>query len=140
MLVKEVMSKKVITISPDDFLVDAIRKMSDNGIGCLIATKNDKAIGVLTERDVINCLAQKNNNYKQTIGETKVSDIMTHYVISVSPNTKIEKAIEVMKENKIKKLPVLDDSTKVVGIITITDICLVEPKIIEELLEFLSKE
>jgi len=140
MLVKEVMSKKVITISPDDFLDDAIRKMSDNGIGCLIVTKNDKAIGILTERDAINCLAQKNNNYKQTIGETKVSDIMTHYVISVSPNTKIEKAIEVMKENKIKKLPVLDDSTKVVGIITITDICLAEPKIIENLLEFLSKE
>jgi acetoin utilization protein AcuB len=140
MLVKELMNKRVITISPDDFLVDAIRKMSDNNIGCLIVTKNDKAIGILTERDVVNCLAQKNNNYKQTIDETKVSDIMTRYIISVSPNTKIENAIKVIKENKIKKLPVLDDSTKIVGIITITDICLAEPKIIEKLLEFISKE
>ncbi len=136
MLVKYLMNKKVVTTSPEDSLTNAIREMSDNNIGCVVVNKNDKVVGILTERDVIKCLAQRNIN----MDEIKVTEVMTHYVISISPDARIEKAIELIEKYKIKKLPVLYDSTKLVGIITATDICLAEPKIIKKISELLSKD
>ena len=137
MLVKDLMNKNVITIDTDASIRDAILVMSDNDVGCVIVTKNDRVVGILTERDIIRCLA-KPAGYID-IDRNRVESVMTRYVISVTPNTKIEKAIQLMKTNKIKKLPVLNDSSKLLGIITESDICMAEPKIIERISELLSK-
>jgi len=137
MLVKDIMSKKVFTVEPETSLREAISIMCDNNIGCVVVTKNNKVRGIVTERDIMKCIVQKTIEYAD---EIKVSSIMTHFIISVKPEEKVEKAIELLRKHNIKKLPVLDDSGKLEGIITTTDIVLVETKMIEKLSEIFSKE
>jgi CBS domain-containing protein len=137
MLVKEIMTKKVFTIDTTDTLKEAINIMCDNNIGCLIVTKNKKVRGIITERDIMRCIAQGIIEYAD---ETEVSVVMTHYTISIGPEQKIEKAIELIKKYKIKKLPVIDNSEKLVGIITASDIVLQKPEIVEKLTKKFSED
>lgn len=133
MLVKEVMNRKVITIDSEMKVREAIRIMIDNEVGSLVVTKNNKIVGILTERDIIKAMSKENT--KDT-GQLKILDVMTRWVITVDPNTQIEKAIELMVKYKIKKLPVIKNE-ELVGIITATDIAVVEPKLIEKLANLL---
>ena len=66
-----------------------------------------------------------------------VSEVMTKEVITISPVDTIEDAVELMTKHNIKKLPVLDGD-KLVGIVTSTDIVVVQPKLIENLARLLS--
>jgi len=137
MFVKEIMNKKVFTINPQSSLRDAINIMCDNNIGSLVVTKNNKVRGIITERDVMKCVAQGTIEHAD---EIKISSVMTHYIYFVKPEDKVEKAIEIIRKYKIKKLPVLDNSERLVGIITTTDIVFIQPKIIEKLSELISKD
>jgi CBS domain-containing protein len=123
MLVKDVMNKHVITVEPDTPLLEAAQIMADNHIGCLVVVQKGKPIGMVTERDILVAIASEVN-----IKKSKVKDIMTHYLITIGPNRPINKAIKLMTENKIKKLPVVDEKGKLVGIITTSDIISAQPK------------
>lgn len=136
MRVKDVMSKNVITIKEDTKIKEACEILADNRIGCLVVKKKGKVCGIVTERDIIGSIAK---NGHVNIVDKKVSDIMTKYVISVNPNSGIKKAIDLLVENKIKKLPVISKG-KIVGIITVTDVAAIEPKIVKIFKNSLSKK
>jgi len=118
------MKKNVITIGPNMNICEACHIMLDNQVGCLVASVNDKPVGILTEKDIIKMICKHEKECK-----TIVKDIMTNYLITVKPNEKLEKAIETMRTYKIKKLPVIDNNDRLVGIITATDIISIEPEI-----------
>ena len=122
MLVNEVMAKNVVTIDRKKTVFDACNMYKDYKIGCLIVTDEGKCVGIVTERDFIErtiCLRRDPEN-------TKVGEIMTSNLKTVHALDKIEKAIEIIVENKIKKLPVVIKEG-VVGIITVTDISRARP-------------
>ena len=122
MLVNEVMAKNVVTIDRNKTVFDACNMYKDYKIGCLIVTDEGKCVGIVTERDFIErtiCLRRDPEN-------TKVGEIMTSNLKTVHALDKIEKAIEIIVENKIKKLPVVIKKG-VVGIITVTDISRARP-------------
>ena len=122
MLVNEVMAKNVVTIDRKKTVFDACNMYKDYKIGCLIVTDEGKCVGIVTERDFIErtiCLRRDPEN-------TKVGEIMTSNLKTVHALDKIEKAIEIIVENKIKKLPVVIKKG-VVGIITVTDISRARP-------------
>ena len=122
MLVNEVMAKNVVTIDRKKSVFDACNMYKDYKIGCLIVTDEGKCVGIVTERDLIErtiCLRRDPEN-------TKVGEIMTSNLKTVHALDKIEKAIEIIEENKIKKLPVVKKEG-VVGIITVTDISRARP-------------
>lgn len=116
MLVKDVMRKTVICCSPETTLRDAATAMTDNSVGCLIVKRNEKVVGIVTDHNILCAFAEYGS-----IEKMPVSEIMTKYVIYTSPGTRLEKAVSVMTENKIKKLPVIFNE-KLVGIITSSDI------------------
>jgi CBS domain-containing protein len=72
------------------------------------------------------------------VKKTKVETVMTHYLITIGPKRPLSKAIRLMSENKIKKLPVIDDKGKLVGIITASDIIIVQPKAAKHIKHLLS--
>jgi len=121
-LVKEVMTKKVITIDHDKTVFDACNMYKDYKVGCLILTDNGKCVGMITERDLIE---RTICNHKDP-EKTKVSEIMSSDIKTVNALNTINQALEIMKENNIKKLPVVikDD---IVGIITVTNISRARP-------------
>ncbi|HEC86886.1 MAG TPA: CBS domain-containing protein, partial [Thermoplasmatales archaeon] len=124
MLVQEIMSRDVVTISKDETAFDASIKYRDKKVGCLLVVDKDKCVGILTERDLIERVICEEREPKQT----KVSEIMSKNLKTIHKVAKIEDAIRLMKVHDIKKLPVVSNDT-LVGIVTITDISRARPEI-----------
>ncbi|MBI4176680.1 MAG: CBS domain-containing protein [Candidatus Aenigmarchaeota archaeon] len=122
MLVKEAMSRTVLTVVPEADLREAAALMVDNHVGCLVVAKKGKLEGIITERDIIKYFAEGGN-----VQGASVSDAMTGYVITVSPNAKIRAAVNLMNQYGIKKLIVTEGDT-IAGIITSTDVVREDPR------------
>lgn len=130
MLVKEVMTKQVITIDTDASVLDACNLYKQKKVGCLVVTKDETCVGIVTERDLIErTICQFRNPEK-----TRVSEIMSPDIKVVHALDTVERALETMKRYTIKKLPVVS-SEKVVGIITITDIAKARPDLSKRFME-----
>jgi len=124
MLVQEIMSRDVVTISKDETAFDAGIKYRDKKVGCLLVVDKDKCVGILTERDLIERVICEEREPKQT----KISEIMSKNLKTIHKLAKIEDAIRLMKMHNIKKLPVVSNDT-LVGIVTITDISRARPEL-----------
>jgi len=130
LLVKEVMVKDVITIDHNKTVLDACDIYKEYKIGCLVVTDKESCIGIVTERDLIErtiCLHRDPE-------KTKVDEIMSSDIKTVHALETLEKTIEIMEENKIKKLPVVQNN-EIVGIITVTDISHARPDLSKRFME-----
>jgi len=131
--VEDVMVREVITIGENSTVKEAAEVMNKFEIGCLIAVRKGKAIGMITERDLL----------KRVVAEakdatlTKVKDVMSSPLVVVEPSVELEEAVKLMFRMKIKKLPVVDGK-RLVGLITLTDIARFQPQMIK-LLKQLAK-
>jgi len=130
MLVKEIMTKKVVTINSNDTAYDACIKYRDEKVGCLVVIENECCVGIVTERDLI----QRTLCMRKNPEKTKISEIMSTDVKTINVLDKIEKAIEIIKKFKIKKLPVVSND-RIVGIITVSDISKARPDISKRFME-----
>jgi len=128
MRVEEIMNKDVKTTEPKVTVQEAAEEMSRYGIGCLLVVKNKKLIGIITERDIMKKVVAEDKQPSKTL----VENIMTKDVILISPDMEIEEAAELMMKHNIKKLPVIIGH-QLIGIVTATDICAAEPKMLENL-------
>jgi CBS domain-containing protein len=116
MLVEEVMTRNIIDIDSKKSVFDACKQLSKNKVGILVIMNEDIPVGIITETDVIEKVIMQNRNSKKT----KVTEIMTSNIKTIHALAPLEKAAKIMKENKIKKLPVILNN-EIVGIITETD-------------------
>ncbi|MEW5961009.1 MAG: CBS domain-containing protein [Chloroflexota bacterium] len=126
-LVKDWMTREVITIPPDISLPAAHRLMIDHKIRRLPVVKNNKLVGIVTRGDVrgakpseASSLSIWEINY--LLAKLKIKDIMTPNPVTVSPEATIEEVARIMLEKKISGLPVVDEGGQVAGIITESDI------------------
>ena len=126
MYVKYSMTKNPFTMSPDGTIAEAFEIMRSNNVRRVPVMKNGKLVGIITERKLLEVspspatsLSIFEINY--LLSKTKIGDIMTKNVITVTPDTLIEEAAVLMRDNDIGALPVLDDNV-LVGIITETDL------------------
>jgi CBS domain-containing protein len=117
MLVREIMQKTLVTLPPEASLREAAKRMDEEKIGCLLITNGEFLRGVLTDRDITCWLAR---NGKDPDG-VKVSEIMKTDIVSVKPETDTFEASNIMAENKVRRLPVLEDG-KLAGIVSTSDI------------------
>ena len=111
MKVKELM-KKALVVDRDVSLQEAADIMSKKGIGSLLYVDGENKIkGIITEGDLIKNFEKKEN----------ISKAMSVSVITVEPSASLEEALEIMKDNKVKRLPVVEKG-ELQGIITMTDL------------------
>lgn len=128
LLVQDWMTRSVITISPDTTVPDAAALMRENKIRRLpVVDSQQILLGILSYSDVLE--AQPSNATSLDVWEinyllTKlhVEKVMAHDPLTVSPDTTIKEAAQIMHDNKIGGLPVIDEERRVVGIITESDI------------------
>jgi len=132
MLVRDIMNKDVVTTKPDITVKEAAAIMSRYHIGSIVMISDGKIVGIITERNILVSIADGRDPELTTIEE-----IMAKKVITIEPGKTIDDAVGLMAEKKIKKLPVVDGD-KLVGIITASDIIVVEPKLIESVANLLS--
>jgi len=127
MLVRNWMSKDVITVNEDDSMQDALKLMKQHSIRMLPVLKGGQLVGVVTDRDLKRASASDATTLDvhellYLISKIKVKNIMCKNPISVPPNLTVEETAEVLLNNKISGAPVVDDTGQVVGTITQTDL------------------
>lgn len=104
-------------ISPSVTVFEALRLLAEHGIGAMAVVDNGKLVGLVSERDYTRKVALQGRNSR----ETKVAEIMTREVITVTPESVTSACMTLMSQKKVRHLPVVDGS-KVVGMISIRDI------------------
>jgi acetoin utilization protein AcuB len=126
MFVGERMSRPVISISPDEPIIDVLAMFKKEHIRRAPVMKKGKLVGLVTETDLLNAspsdvttLSVWEMNY--LISKVTVKDVMSKKVITVDVDTPIEEAARIMSDNKIGGMPVLSNG-KVAGMITETDL------------------
>jgi len=132
LLVKDVMNKNVVVAKPIVTLREAARVMGEMNMGSLVIMEDDKIVGIVTSTDILKAIGEGKDPDKVTIGE-----IATKNVITIQADEPLEKAVDIMVKNKIKKLPVMMNE-KLVGIITVSDIAIIEPKIVASIASLIS--
>ncbi len=133
--VEDVMIKEVMTIDENATVKEAAEVMNKFEIGCLIAVRKGKAMGILTERDVLKRVVAESKD----AAKTKVKDVMSSPLVVVEPSMDLEEAVRLMFQMKIKKLPVVDGK-RLVGLVTLTDIARFQPQIIRILKQLAMKQ
>lgn len=104
-------------VRPDDTVFGALELLAQYEVGALVVMEGGRLAGIISERDYTRKIALQGRNSK----ETRVADIMTRNVITVSPRSGTRECMALMSERKIRHLPVVDDGT-VLGMISIRDI------------------
>ncbi|MEM3783549.1 MAG: CBS domain-containing protein [Candidatus Bathyarchaeia archaeon] len=123
--VEDVMVREVITIDENSTVREAADVMNKFEIGCLIAVRKGKAVGIITERDLLKRVVAE----AKDVNKTKVKDVMSSPLVVVEPSMDLEEAVKLMFQMKIKKLPVVDEK-RLVGLVSLTDIARFQPQMI----------
>lgn len=117
MLVREIMTTRVVSVEPSSTVKDAALLMNRHNIGAVPVVDGGAVRGMLTDRDIVlRCVAE--NRDASTL---KVSDICSHGAVSVNPSQNISEAINLMATEQVRRLPVVD-SGHIVGMLSFADI------------------
>lgn len=120
MRVKDVMTRSIISVSSDDFVATAAKVMKDKNVGTVLVIDGHDVKGLVTDRAIVT----------RVVGEEKdprvvpVRSIMTRDIITCSENTDIIDAARTLGENRIRRMPVVNDKHELVGIVSVSDIAL----------------
>ncbi len=125
--IKEVMTKRVITINPDERLVHARRLMIDNDIARLVVINNGVIIGIFTAKDmaktVIDFKKRVPEKYQHSqIRNLFIQEVMSQSIETTTKDASIAEVAQIMIEKEFSGMPVSDDKNKVQGIVSKTDI------------------
>lgn len=119
--VRDILARKgsqVFTILPDATILDAACLMNEHKIGCLLVMQGGDIVGILTERDllerVVACCARPD--------QMRVRDAMTTEVLYCRPHTDLEEVREIMRDYRLRHLPVVDLQGGLHGLVSIGDL------------------
>jgi len=119
MRVKDVMHKGVDWVSPDTPVTEIAKLMQGHDIGCIPIGENDRLIGMVTDRDIV-CkgLASKDFNAARAMAR----DVMTEGIHCCREDDDLAKAVHHMETLKVRRLPVINKSRRMVGMISLGDV------------------
>ena len=109
--------RQIFSIAPGDAVLAAIRLMAERHVGALLVMEGETLAGIVSERDY----ARKVILMGRSSADTPVRDIMSTPVVTVQPETPVEKCMQLMTERRVRHLPVVDDG-RVVGMVSIGDL------------------
>ncbi|MDQ4057397.1 MAG: CBS domain-containing protein [Thermoproteota archaeon] len=120
--VSSIMTGEVITATADETIKTVCKLMYENDIGSIVIVKRtvddaNKPVGIITERDIVRQIGLS----ELFVVQAPIRQIMSTPLVTIGPNNPIRDAIEIMQLKKIRRLVVIDDREKMIGIITIKD-------------------
>ena len=126
MEIKDIMSKSVVSVHPNESIEVAARTMTQYNIGILPVCANGKLCGVVTDRDIVTrCLAANRQP-----SNTQVRQVMTQQVTTAEPNMEIGAAAHLMGRKQIRRLPVVENG-KLCGMVSLGDMAIHEETVID---------
>lgn len=122
MKIKELMTKKVITVSKDTKLSEVAKIYEKYDIGFVVAINSERdVLGVLTDRDIV-----IRGMARGLTGEASVEEVMTPVVIDIHRDENASRALEIMGEYQIRRLVVVNDEKKLCGVVSLADLARVK--------------
>ncbi len=120
--VSSIMTGEVITATADETIKTVCKLMYENDIGSIVIVKRtvddaNKPVGIITERDIVRQIGLS----ELFVVQAPIRQIMSTPLVTIGPNNPIRDAIDIMQLKKIRRLVVIDDREKMIGIITIKD-------------------
>lgn len=120
MKIKDIMSTNVEVMTPESFLHDVAKKMQQSDCGSILIAKDDRLVGVITDRDLaIRCVAASHYPEKTTANE-----VMTREILYCRDSDSMEEVATNMTKNKVRRMPVLDEDKRLVGIVSLGDLAI----------------
>jgi CBS domain-containing protein len=108
----------VYSTSPQSTVLDAVQKMNQQKLGALVVMEGERFVGIFTERDVLRRVVGEQRSPR----DTTVGEVMTREIICCAPNTELDEISAIMKQRRIRHLPVCDDEGHLQGLISIGDV------------------
>ena len=105
------------SIASTDTVLQAVKKMTDVHVGALLVTEGEKIVGIYTERDYL----YKGENEGRVAKDTKIKDVMSVRMITVTKDTTVEQCVDLMKQYNIRHLPVVENN-QLVGLVSMRDV------------------
>ena len=124
----------VHSIDPNATVLEATQKMNQHKLGALVVLVDERLVGMFTERDVLRRVVGELRNP----ADVKVGEVMTTDVVCCSPDTDIEDVSTMMKDRRIRHVPVCDENGKLHGVISIGDVNAYYSNHQEQTIHFLS--
>ncbi len=118
MKVKNAMHKGAEWVAPETPVAQVAKKMRELDVGSIPVGENDKLIGMVTDRD-ITCRAVANG---RDLGKLTARDVMTKGIIYCRDSEELDDALRIMESRKIRRLPVIDEKKRMVGMLSLGDI------------------
>ena len=119
MKLQEIMVSDVVQAAPDETIGVAGKRMRESAVGCLVVTVEGVVKGIVTDRDLLACLAQAHDPYR-----CKISAHMCRPVHVLGPDEDHVTAAQVMHDKRVKRLPVAQHG-KLLGIVSLSDLAMI---------------
>jgi CBS domain-containing protein len=116
--VREVMTSNPRTVDADSDVASAAKLLKEEDVGVVPVVEGDQAIGVLTDRDIVVKVVAEGKD-PQT---TKARDVASTNVVTVDPQQDLDEALRLMAEHQVRRLPVVEEDGKIVGIVAQADV------------------
>lgn len=118
LVLKNKVDNRVLSAGPDQSVYEAIEKMAREEVGALMVISEGRLVGILSERDYARKVILKRHSSKETL----VRQIMTSPVVFVTPQHSIDDCMAIMTNHHFRHLPVMGESDKVVGLVSLGDL------------------
>lgn len=116
--INEIMSKDVVTVTPDTMIAEVANKMRSRDCGSILVVQDDRLVGMITDRDIaLRCIADAHLPAETTAGQ-----IMTPDILYCRDSDSADDVAKNMGDNKVRRLAVLNDKKRLVGIVTLGDL------------------
>jgi CBS domain-containing protein len=135
------MTKDLVTATPEDTIVDVAQLMKNEDIGPVLVVDNNDSkslVGIITDRDIVLKVIADG----QDAQTTRVGEVMSKKLITCRPDDDVDVAIKAMAQFQLRRIPVVDDNMKLVGIISQADVAtrVHEPEKTAEVVKEISEE
>lgn len=136
MEISNLIRRAVETVSPNATCLEAARRMRDMGVGSLVVAERKRPLGVVTDRDLVTrVLARGLDPEKITAGE-----MMSERPIYVSQTRDVSHVLELMRDQGVRRIPVVDDQHELVGVVALDDLILAVSERLASIAEAIRKE
>jgi CBS domain-containing protein len=131
----ELFTKGAVTARPEETVAAIVKKMREHNIGAVVVVKDQRPVGIITDRDVALALGAQG-----LVPETQAQKVMTKHVLAIPDDTSVFAATSFMRDRGIRRLPIVDGEDRVVGMVSMDDIVRFLGRELHNLVEGMQRE